>query len=128
MEHRRHGLITASVQGGLPVDCPGHDNCAFKSFLCRHGWSRSRMTGLFSKIIDGLAIWFGCGLSPIAPGTIGTLGAIPLVYLFSHFTSETYAIATFTFVVAAVLVAHFYERGDSDHDPKEFVMDEVAGF
>src|SRR4029450_2328031 len=25
-----------------------------------------------------LATWFGCGFSPVAPGTAGTLGAIPL--------------------------------------------------
>ena len=24
-----------------------------------------------------LAIWFGCGLAPKGPGTMGTLGAIP---------------------------------------------------
>src|SRR5689334_8839947 len=25
-----------------------------------------------------LATWFGCGLSPVAPGTVGSLGAVPL--------------------------------------------------
>ena len=28
-----------------------------------------------------LATWFGCGLVPHAPGTVGTLGALPLYYL-----------------------------------------------
>jgi phosphatidylglycerophosphatase A len=86
------------------------------------------MNPLFSKIIDGLAIWFGCGLVPKAPGTVGTLGSIPVVYLFSRFEPEVYAVATFSFIVFAILVAHFYEQGGTDHDSKEFVMDEGAGF
>lgn len=85
------------------------------------------MTGLLTKIIDGLAIWFGCGLAPKAPGTVGTLGAIPLVFLLSRFDIAVYALATFSFTVFTILVAHFYESA-KDHDPAEFVMDEVAGF
>ena len=28
-----------------------------------------------------LSVWFGCGHVPVAPGTAGTLGAIPLYLL-----------------------------------------------
>ncbi len=33
------------------------------------------------RLADVLATWFGCGLIPKAPGTMGTLGAIPLYLL-----------------------------------------------
>ncbi len=85
------------------------------------------MIVLFEKIIDGLAIWFGCGLSPKAPGTVGTLGAIPLLYLLSPLPVYYYMAATLVFVVITMVVAHFYET-DGAHDSPEFVMDEVAGF
>jgi phosphatidylglycerophosphatase A len=83
---------------------------------------------IFAKLIDGLAIWFGCGLSPKAPGTVGTLGAIPLFYLLAGVGPMAYTAATGVFTVFTVFVAHFYESGSKDHDPQEFVMDEVAGF
>ena len=82
---------------------------------------------IFEKIIDGLAIWFGCGLSPKAPGTVGTLGAIPLLYLLSPLPVYYYMGATLIFAVITIVVAHFYEAG-GEHDSSEFVMDEVAGF
>jgi phosphatidylglycerophosphatase A len=86
------------------------------------------MNTLFVKVVDGLATWFGCGLSPKAPGTVGTLGAIPLAYVLAQFDHLTYGAATIAFTVFAILVASFYESGSSDHDSQEFVMDEVAGF
>ena len=73
-----------------------------------------------------LATWFGCGLAPKAPGTVGTLGAIPLFLVFAKLESLHYMVAVLAFTVLAILVAHFFEIGD-DHDRPEFVMDEVAG-
>lgn len=85
------------------------------------------MNTLFVKLIDGLATWFGCGLVPKGPGTAGTLGAIPLVYLLAKFPPHIYLAATVVFTIASIFVAQAYET-DADHDPSEFVMDEVAGF
>src|SRR5690606_39612944 len=31
-----------------------------------------------------LATWFGCGWSKVAPGTVGSLGAIPLLWALSQ--------------------------------------------
>ena len=79
------------------------------------------------KLIKILATWFGCGLAPKAPGTFGTLGAIPLVYLFSLLNPIQYMASTLMFTIAAVFVAHFYEAMTGRHDDKEVVIDEVAG-
>lgn len=81
------------------------------------------------KTIRILATWFGCGLAPKGPGTVGTAGAVPLVLLFAYFGEKSYMIATFSFVVFSIFVAHLYELGHpDDHDRSEVVIDEVAGF
>ena len=84
---------------------------------------------MLERILQVLATWFGCGLSPRAPGTVGTLGAVPLLWLMSSLNPIQYMIATFGFVVLSIWVAHLYELVVSEkHDCPEFVMDEVAGF
>jgi len=32
-----------------------------------------------------LGTWFGCGLSPVAPGTVGTLAALPVYFALRGF-------------------------------------------
>ena len=44
-----------------------------------------RATTLASpRLSTCLATWFGCGLSPRAPGTVGSLGAVPLHLLLAQ--------------------------------------------
>jgi phosphatidylglycerophosphatase A len=87
------------------------------------------MTSRHLQSVKILATWFGCGLSPVMPGTVGTLGAIPLVYLFQRFGQMEYMYATFTFIVFSILVAQVYEvEIAKEHDQPELVIDEVAGF
>lgn len=75
-----------------------------------------------------LGTWFGCGNSPVFPGTVGTVGALPLVWGLAQLNELTYVAATLIFVLFSIVVAHFYERLISEeHDQPEFVMDEVAG-
>lgn len=82
-----------------------------------------------ARVLKIIGTWFGCGLSPVMPGTVGTLGAIPLVWLFARWGEFSYMLATFALVVVAMIVAQLYENVIADeHDPSEFVLDEVAGF
>jgi phosphatidylglycerophosphatase A len=78
-------------------------------------------------IIRTLATWFGCGRAPKAPGTFGTLGAIPLFILFAQLQPISYMLATFAFAVFSILVAHAHENIFQEHDASEVVIDEVAG-
>lgn len=79
--------------------------------------------------LKALSTWFGLGLIPFAPGTWGTIGAIPLVWFFQRMGEMQYMYATALFVVTSVFVAQMYEdQLASEHDPSEFVLDEVAGF
>lgn len=63
------------------------------------------------------------------PGTIGTLGAIPLFILFHRFGPMPYMFATFIFIVFSVLISQVYELEIvKAHDTPELVIDEVSGY
>jgi phosphatidylglycerophosphatase A len=75
------------------------------------------------------ATWFGSGLSPIVPGTAGTLATIPLVLLLWWSRSLTLHVTVF----AAILVIGLWAAGDAEHrygrkDPGAIVIDETAGY
>lgn len=79
-------------------------------------------------VVEWLARWFGLGLMPFAPGTFGTVGAIPLAIALCLLGPLPYMIGTLVFIVAAVFVAQAYEIFHGEHDPSQIVIDEVAGF
>ncbi|MAO57079.1 MAG: phosphatidylglycerophosphatase A [Rhodospirillaceae bacterium] len=76
-----------------------------------------------------LATWFWCGLFPKAPGTVGSLGALPIAWAVLAFgggwvwlaVAAAAATAIGTWATAAVL------RRSSVKDPGFVVIDEVAG-
>lgn len=75
-----------------------------------------------------LAAWGPCGWSPLAPGTVGTLGAIPLFWLLRDLPPWTYLVTTAGF---AALAAHAAERAGrywKVADASPIVIDEVAGY
>jgi phosphatidylglycerophosphatase A len=86
------------------------------------------MTDISQRAVRVLATWFGCGLMPRAPGTFGTLGAIPLAIGFAMLGPMPYLVATLVFAIAAIFVAHFYEALTGHHDDQAVVIDEVAGY
>jgi phosphatidylglycerophosphatase A len=74
-----------------------------------------------------LATWFGCGYSPVAPGTVGTLGALPLVYVLSRLGAPVYWLGTLLVTVVGVWASGRYARELGDEDPQSAVIDEVSG-
>jgi phosphatidylglycerophosphatase A len=74
-----------------------------------------------------LAVWFGCGLLPVAPGTFGTLGAIPLYLLLRPLGVVAVAIAAVVVTVVGVWAAGVVERMTAVKDPQIVCIDEVAG-
>jgi phosphatidylglycerophosphatase A len=75
-----------------------------------------------------LATWFGCGRVPKAPGTMGSLGAIPLVLLAARAGGRVGIAAAAVVVVAAgVWSATVVARETRTKDPQIVVVDEVAG-
>jgi phosphatidylglycerophosphatase A len=75
-----------------------------------------------------LAVGFGAGLSPVAPGTMGTIVAIPLALLLQPFP-----LAVKLTLVAVLFVAGIYLCGQTSrrlgvHDHGGIVWDEIVGF
>ncbi|CAN5307340.1 phosphatidylglycerophosphatase A [soil metagenome] len=75
-----------------------------------------------------LGTWFGCGLVPKAPGTAGSLGALPLYYLAIHFGGPW---AHFIVMLLVCAVGVWASGAVADElgtkDPQIVVIDEVAG-
>jgi phosphatidylglycerophosphatase A len=87
-----------------------------------------RRADFFEKLALCLASWFGVGLMPGAPGTFGTLMAVPLVLVLSHLGEFYEGLALIFLVPLAVWSSSIGERCLGRNDPPEVVVDEVAGF
>lgn len=75
-----------------------------------------------------LALGFGSGLAPKAPGTFGTLAAIPLVWLCSHYLSfNLYLSLTVFFSIAGIWICGITADDMQVHDDSSIVWDEVVG-
>ena len=74
-----------------------------------------------------LAFGLGAGLSPFAPGTVGTLIALPLVWLLSTFPDSVYTAAALTCLVAGVPICGTAAQHLKTHDHPGIVWDEIAG-
>ena len=75
-----------------------------------------------------ISTWFGAGLLPRAPGTWGSLAALPLAWALASLGGPM-ALAAATVVVSLVgwWAAAVYVRRTGRQDPGEVVVDEVAG-
>jgi phosphatidylglycerophosphatase A len=85
------------------------------------------VTDVKSKVAWILGTWFGCGLVPRAPGTMGTIGAIPLYWLVVHWGQPAVAVTALAIAAAGVWAASVVERDVGVEDPQVVVIDEVAG-
>ena len=74
-----------------------------------------------------LARWFGCGLFPKAPGTVGTLGTLPLFFLIKSWSPVYYWGLTAALCLVGVAVSDRAAHLLGKKDPSEVVIDEAAG-
>lgn len=75
-----------------------------------------------------LAFGFGSGLSPIAPGTFGTLAAIPLYLLMQPLSLLWYLLLIVLVTVFGVWLCGESAKQLGLKDPGGIVWDEIAGF
>ena len=78
----------------------------------------------------GIATWFGCGYSPIAPGTVGSLAALVLAIAANTFLAAGpihFLIAGVALTVPAIWAADRLAAAMSKKDPGLVVVDEVVG-
>jgi phosphatidylglycerophosphatase A len=80
-----------------------------------------------ARLAHALAVWFGCGLVPVAPGLAGTLGAIPLYLIIRPFGALAVAGAAVVLTAIGVWAAGVVERRLAIKDPQIVCIDEVAG-
>ena len=73
------------------------------------------------------ATWFGCGRIPIAPGTMGALGALPIMLLVLQWNVVVGIVVTCVIFCIGVQASTSYVRVADKKDPGEIVIDETAG-
>jgi phosphatidylglycerophosphatase A len=77
-----------------------------------------------------LATWFGAGYAPKMSGTFGSIAAIAPAYFLREYLGAyvLFALSWVCFVIGVWATQKYLcEIGDSKADPKEVVIDEVAG-
>jgi len=80
----------------------------FIDFVCAHG--------------------FGSGLSKYAPGTIGTLAAVPLIWALSFLPFVLYLILVITGFIIGIGICTRVSARLGAKDPSSIVWDEIVGF
>ncbi|MEI6834592.1 MAG: phosphatidylglycerophosphatase A [bacterium] len=85
---------------------------------------------ILDKLALVLATWFGSGFSPKAPGTFGSLAALPLLWLLSNLDYVSFwepAIIVSIVTITALWATSRTEHNWQVHDDPRIVADEVAG-
>lgn len=75
-----------------------------------------------------LAAWGPCGYAPVAPGTFGTLGAIPLYWALTWLTFPAYLGVTLALTLVSMAAAQRAGRYWKVADASPIVIDEVVGY
>lgn len=75
-----------------------------------------------------LAYGFGAGLSPWAPGTVGTLLAVPIYLLLSMLPQGVYLAVLAAMIAAGVWACGATARDIGSDDSPAIVWDEIVGF
>lgn len=75
-----------------------------------------------------LATGFGSGLSPIIPGTMGTLASIPFFLLLAQLPLPLYLFVVVVACVVGVKICQITSDDMGVHDHGSIVWDEFAGF
>lgn len=82
---------------------------------------------LSDRVAFVVGTWFGCGASRIAPGTVGSIGAVPL-----HWALLRLPLALHWAVIVLLSLVGIWASDRVAHvldvkDPQRVVIDEVAG-
>jgi phosphatidylglycerophosphatase A len=89
----------------------------------------AKKTDIKTKLCVLYATGLGTGYSPFAPGTVGTLLAILLVYLFDYFSLPwLYISATVIIFFTGVYASTIAEKHFRRKDPGHVNIDEIAGY
>ena len=74
-----------------------------------------------------VATFFGIGFSPVAPGTVGSLAALPLAFALLHMKVVPAALIVISLYFLGLWSANHLEKVSGQHDAQIIVIDEVVG-
>jgi phosphatidylglycerophosphatase A len=90
--------------------------------------SKSTANFRITNPIHFLALGFGSGLLPKAPGTFGTLAAIPLYLLLAPSSVSIYLVSVIVMSIAGIYICGQAAKDAGVHDHGAIVWDEIVGF
>ena len=80
------------------------------------------------KIALIIATYLGLGLSPKAPGTVGSIGSIPLAFALAYFFGAYgIIVAAVPIAIIGIYATDVLIRDQEEKDPGKVVVDEVVG-
>ncbi len=79
-------------------------------------------------IVKVLASGFGFGFAPFAPGTFGTLPALPLAFALHFLPPWIFTLTLAAFTLAGTLICQDATKASPEKDPGWVVFDEIVGF
>jgi phosphatidylglycerophosphatase A len=74
-----------------------------------------------------VATFFGAGYSPVAPGTVGSLAALPLAFALLHMDILVATLIVIGLYFLGLWSANHLEKVSGQHDAQMIVIDEVVG-
>ena len=78
--------------------------------------------------VDFLALGFGSGLLPVAPGTAGTVAAIPVYLLLQPLAAPYYIAIVLLLALAGIAICGQTASRLGVHDHPGIVWDEIVGY
>ena len=75
-----------------------------------------------------LSLGFGSGLAPFAPGTFGTVAAIPVYWLLSPLPLVWYLLVIVLAFMVGIYLCDYTSRALGVHDHSGIVWDEIVGY
>ena len=97
------------------------------TFRVQKGW-RFGLAGRVGGMIRLLATFFYLGTSPRMPGTVGTLGGVPVVMALYQLGALGYMFGALILTLLAIGVSQVFESRYGVSDSPEVVIDEVVGY
>lgn len=85
-------------------------------------------TSIWRNPVHFLAFGFGSGAMPFAPGTFGTLMAVPVYLLMGSLDLWLYLLITLLLAIVGVWLCHVTARDLGVHDHSGIVWDEIVGY
>jgi len=80
------------------------------------------------RCVHFIALGFGAGAAPVAPGTFGTLVAVPLYLALRELSWPVYVLIVIAMFGVGVWVCERTERFLGQHDAPAIVWDEITAF